>query len=88
MMNKPVVPQMSTEVTTEPSKTTDITLSEAAVETSNTKATAEASKTKSVTPPEISAGGSTNATTTIDLTDLVESPSSSSDDAAELYSRD
>jgi len=79
MMNKSVVPQMSTKVTAESTKTTDITSSEATAETPNTK---------HVTPPEVGAGGSTNMNTTIDLTDLVESPSSSSENAEELYSRD
>jgi len=93
MMNKSVGPQMSTEVTTETSKTTDITPSEAAVESSKPTdstpdATAETSKTTDDTPLEVDARGSTNTNTTIDLTRLEESSSSSSDDAAELYSRD
>jgi hypothetical protein len=95
MMNKPVAPQaavdtsaitnvtpqMSTEVTTEASKTTDITPPEAV---------SEVSKTTDVTP-EIGAGGTTNASTTIDLTHLESSSSSSSsdyDNTEELYSRD
>src|SRR5215469_16773171 len=65
MMNKSVGPQMSTEVTTEASKTTDITPSEAAVESSKPTdstpdATAETSKTTDDTPLEVDAGGSTN----------------------------
>jgi hypothetical protein len=62
------------------------------------QAVVNTSKTTDITPPEATADaskvtevcdeGSTNAKTTIDLTDLVDSSSTSSDDAEELYSRD
>ena len=75
MMNKSIAPQAAAVDT---SATTTI------APQMSTEVTTEVSKTTDVTP-EVGAGSSNDANTTIDLTHLVEP---SSDDAAELYSRD